>query len=78
MDETYIKAKGEWCYVYRAIDGKGHTLDFHLQKTRNYQAAYVFMKRFVKQFGEPSVLTIEKAPVLLCALKKLQKDEYCV
>ncbi|AHA75917.1 IS element transposase (plasmid) [Bacillus thuringiensis YBT-1518] len=34
------------------------------------------MKRLVKQFGEPSVLTTDKAPALLCAFKKLQKDEY--
>lgn len=34
------------------------------------------MKRLVKQFGEPSVLTTDKDPVLLCAFKKLQKDAY--
>ncbi|MEK4500008.1 IS6 family transposase [Bacillus sp. FSL R12-0069] len=76
LDETYIKVKGEWCYLYRAIDSEGHTLDFQLRKTRNHQAAYAFMKRLVKQFGEPSVLTTDKAPALLCALKKLQKDDY--
>ncbi|HDR8115891.1 TPA: IS6 family transposase [Bacillus cereus] len=76
LDETYIKVKGKWCYLYRAIDSNGHTLDFQLRKTRNHQAAYSFMKRLVKQFGEPSVLTTDKAPALLCAFKKLQKDEY--
>ncbi|MGG0443473.1 IS6 family transposase [Bacillus mycoides] len=76
LDETYIKVKGEWCYLYRAIDSDGHTLDFQLRKTRNHQAAYAFMKRLVKQFGEPSVLTTDKAPALLCAFKKLQKDDY--
>ncbi|MGH0945179.1 IS6 family transposase [Bacillus mycoides] len=76
LDETYIKVKGEWRYLYRAIDSDGHTLDFQLRKTRNHQAAYAFMKRLVKHFGEPSVLTIDKAPALLCAFKKLQKDDY--
>ncbi|MDA1775244.1 IS6 family transposase [Bacillus cereus] len=76
LDETYIKVKGKWCYLYRAIDSDGHTLDFQLRKTRNHQAAYSFMKRLVKQFGEPSVLTTDKAPALLCAFKKLQKGEY--
>ncbi|OUA92330.1 IS6 family transposase [Bacillus thuringiensis] len=76
LDETYIKIKGEWCYLYRAIDSDGHTLDFQLRKTRNHQAAYAFMKRLVKHFGEPSVLTTEKAPSLLCAFKKLQKADY--
>ncbi|WP_141559190.1 DDE-type integrase/transposase/recombinase, partial [Bacillus thuringiensis] len=64
------------CYLYRAIDSDGHTLDFQLRKTRNHQAAYAFMKRLVKHFGEPSVLTTDKTPALLCAFKKLQKDDY--
>ena len=73
LDETYIKIKGEWRYLYRAIDSDGHTLDFQLRKTRDHQAAYMFMKRLVKAFGEPTVLTTDKAPALLCALKKLKK-----
>ena len=38
LDETYIKVKGEWCYLYRAIDGDGHTLDIQLRRTRDYEA----------------------------------------
>ncbi|PFZ10485.1 IS6 family transposase [Bacillus pseudomycoides] len=78
LDETYIKVKGEWCYLYRAIDSDGHTLDIQLSKTRNHQAAYMFMKRLVKAFGEPAVLTTDKAPALLCAFKKLQKDDFYI
>ncbi|HEF1880372.1 TPA: IS6 family transposase [Bacillus cereus] len=74
LDETYIKVKGEWCYLYRAIDSDGHTLDFQLRKTRDHQAAYLFMKRLVKAYGEPTVLTTDKAPALLCAFKKLKKN----
>ncbi|MGK8429821.1 IS6 family transposase [Bacillus cereus] len=74
LDETYIKVKGEWRYLYRAIDGDGHTLDIQLRKTRNHQAAYMFMKRLVNDFGEPTVLTTDKAPALLCALKKLKHN----
>ncbi|ANS51659.1 hypothetical protein BT246_63670 (plasmid) [Bacillus thuringiensis] len=76
LDETYIKVKGEWCYLYRAIDQEGYTLDIQLRKTRDHQAAYSFMKRLVKQFEEPTVLTTDKAPALLCAFKKLQKNDY--
>ena len=75
LDETYIKVKGEWRYLYHAIDGEGHTLDIQLRRTRDQQAAYMFMNRLVKAFGEPSVLTTDKAPALLCAFKKLQKDD---
>ncbi|MGG3043117.1 IS6 family transposase [Bacillus anthracis] len=76
LDETYIKVKGKWYYLYRAIDGDGHTLDIQLRRTRDHQAAYMFMKRLVKAFGEPSVLTTDKSPALLCAFKKLKKDDY--
>ncbi|MED1565749.1 IS6 family transposase [Bacillus paramycoides] len=78
LDETYIKVKGEWCYLYRAIDQKGYTLDIQLRKTRDHQAAYMFMKRLVKAFGEPTVLTTDKAPALLCAFKKLKKNGFYV
>ena len=69
LDETYIKVKGKWRDLYRAIDKEGHTLDIQLRKKRDYQAAYMFMKRLVKAFGEPTVLTTDKAPALLCAFK---------
>ena len=39
MDETYIKVKGEWAYLYRAVDKLGKTLDFMLSKRRNKTAA---------------------------------------
>lgn len=74
VDETYTKVKGEWYYLYRAIDRDGHTLDIQLRKTRNQQVAYMFMKRLVKAFGELMVLTTDKVPALLCAFKKLKKE----
>ncbi|ANS51835.1 hypothetical protein BT246_65430 (plasmid) [Bacillus thuringiensis] len=76
LDETYIKVKGEWCYLYRAIDSDGHTLDIQLRKKRNHQAAYAFMRRLVKRFGEPAVLITDQAPALLCAFKKLKKNGF--
>ncbi|WP_305927787.1 IS6 family transposase [Bacillus mycoides] len=78
LDETYIKVKGEWCYLYRAIDQEGYTLDIQLRKTRDHRAAYMFMKRLVKAFGEPTVLTTDKAPALLCAVKKLKSNGFYV
>lgn len=64
MDETYIKIKGKWHYLYRAIDADGLTLDIWLRKKRDTQAAYAFLKRLVKQFDEPRVLVTDKAPLL--------------
>ncbi|MHA2890500.1 IS6 family transposase [Bacillus cereus] len=76
LDETYIKVKGEWRYLYCAINKEGYTLDLQLRKKRDYQAAYAFMKRLVKIFGEPTVLTTDKAPALLCAFKKLKEEGF--
>ncbi len=61
MDETYIKIKGKWHYLYRAIDADGLTLDIWLRKKRDTQAAYAFLKRLVKQFDEPKVVVTDKA-----------------
>ena len=50
MDETYVKIKGEWTYLYRALDKKkGHTIDFYLSATRNTQA----VKRFLGKVPNP-------------------------
>ena len=76
MDETYIKVKGKWHYLYRAIDSSGLTLDIWLRKKRDSQAAYAFFKRLVKQFGEPRVLVTDKAPSLFCAFKQLKLEGY--
>ena len=76
MDETYIKIKGEWHYLYRAIDADGLTLDIWLRKKRNTQAAYAFLKRLVKQFGEPRVLVTDKAPSIKSAFKKLKEQGF--
>jgi transposase-like protein len=34
VDETYVKVKGEWKYLYRAVDSAGNTLDFMLECAR--------------------------------------------
>ncbi len=68
MDETYIKIKGKWHYLYRAIDADGLTLIFGYVK-RDTQAAYAFLKRLVKQFDEPKVVVTDKAPLLQVPLR---------
>jgi transposase, IS6 family len=61
-DETYVKVKGIWMYLYRAVDSQGNTLEFQLKSTRDAQAAKRF---FVKVLGAshtvaPRVITVEK------------------
>lgn len=74
MDETYIKIKGIWHYLYHAIDAEGLTLNIWLGKKQDTQADYAFLKRLRKEFGEPKVLVTDKAPSVRSAVKKLQKN----
>ncbi len=45
VDETYIKVKGEWMYLYRAVDSAGNTLEFMLSENRDTQAAKRFLSK---------------------------------
>ena len=74
MDESYIKIKGRWHYLSRAIYGAVLTLYFCLPKKRYTQAAYVFLTRLHKQFGQPRVIVTDKAPSIGSAFRKLQRN----
>jgi len=57
VDETYIKVKKEWVYLYRAVDSSGNTLDFWLRSTRNAEAAkrFFFKALTASHICEPRV-----------------------
>lgn len=61
MDETYIKVKGEWAYLYRAVDKHGKTLDFMLSKKRNKAAAIRFFARALEVNGLPRKIVIDRS-----------------
>ena len=77
VDETYIKIKGVWKYLYRAVDSAGNTLDFMLSAKRDAKAA----KRFLKQVlnaphtVEPRVVTVDKNAAYPPAVAGLKVDE---
>lgn len=73
IDETYIKIKGKWSYLYRAIDAEGHTLDIWLRKQRDNHSAYAFIKRLIKQFGKPQKVVTDQAPSTKVAMAKVIK-----
>ena len=50
LDETYVKVKGKWHYLYRAINKRGETLDFFFSRKRNKEAAYQFLKRCLRRY----------------------------
>ncbi len=51
VDETYLKIKGQWVYLYRAVDKAGRTVDFLLSRWRDVAAATRFFSRATKQHG---------------------------
>ena len=51
VDETYVKVRGKWMYLYRAVDSTGQTIDFLLNETRSIRAAKRF---FRKVLGRPN------------------------
>jgi transposase-like protein len=59
VDETYIKVKGQWVYLYRAVDKQGRTVDFLLSKRRDVAAAKRFFSRATKQHRAPRVITLD-------------------
>lgn len=61
MDETYIKVKGRWTYLYRAVDRDGHTLDFLLSERRDLAAPRRFFKRAIGTNGVPDRVVIDKS-----------------
>jgi transposase-like protein len=48
VDETYIKVKGKWVYLYRAVDSEGNTIDFMLNEKRDKNAAKEFLEKALK------------------------------
>ena len=57
MDETYIKVKGKWRYLYRAVDKEGKTIDFLLTKKRDKKAAKRFLIKAINNNGFPEKIT---------------------
>ncbi len=61
MDETYIKVKGRWTYLYRAVARDGQTLDFMLSEHRDFAAARRFFERAIGSNGVPDRVVIDKS-----------------
>src|SRR5437870_10601845 len=69
MDETYIKVKGEWRYLYRAVDKQGQTIDFLLTQYRDTEAALRFLKKDIGRHGVLDKITIDGSDANEAAIK---------
>jgi putative transposase len=70
MDETYIRVKGEWRYLYRAVDKTGQTIDFLLTERRDTDAALSFLTQAIGRHGVPETITIDGSDANEAAIKR--------
>ena len=80
VDETYVKVRGKWSYLHRAVDKLGNTIDFYLSPTRNTTAAKRFpakARRGLKDWEPPEVINTDKAPTYAAALAELKAAGKC-
>jgi putative transposase len=59
VDETYIKVRGRWTYLYRAIDRHGDTVEFWFSERRNLSAAKRFLRKALIRHGRPERIVID-------------------
>ena len=74
MDETYIKVKGQWYYLYRAVDKTGQTIDFLLTEHRDTDAAPRFLKKAIRRNGLPETITIDSSDANEAAIKRYNEE----
>jgi putative transposase len=59
VDGTYIKVRGRWMYLYRAIDSNGDTVEFWFSKRRDLTAAKRLLRKALKRHGRPERIVID-------------------
>ncbi|WP_062221227.1 IS6 family transposase [Aureimonas sp. D3] len=76
VDETYVKVRGEWMYLYRAIGDGGETLDFYHSQTRTTKAAKQFLSKALNRspHHRPSVISTDKNRAYNDAIASLRKE----
>ena len=71
VDETFIKVRGQWMYLYRAVDGQDNTVEFCLSRTRGIAAAKVFFRKALKHHREPHSITLDGHQPSHSALRRM-------
>ena len=74
LDETYVKVKGVWKYLYRAVDKAGATLDFLLTAKRDCKAVLRFLRKAIRCNDTPEKITIDKSGANTAAIESYNTD----
>lgn len=77
VDETYIKVRGKWLYLYRALDSAGNTLDFLLNVPRSRRAGRRFFRNVLggSHITPPRVMNVDKNPTTIGAMRDLKREK---
>ena len=75
MDETYVRVKGQWKYLYRAVDKAGQTVDFLLTAHRDRAAALRFLRKAIRSQGLPEKITIDKSGANTAAIESYNSEQ---
>jgi transposase-like protein len=75
LDETYVRIKGQWKHLYRAVDKAGHTIDFLLTAQRDRKAALRFLEKAIRHNGLPEKITIDKSGANKAALESYNAEQ---
>jgi transposase-like protein len=75
VDETYIRVRGRWTDLYRAVDKQGYTVDFILSEQRDIAAAKRFFAQAILKHGPPERITVDDYPATHAALSELKAEE---
>lgn len=73
VDETDIRVRGRWTYLYRAIDKQGLTVDFLLSEHRDIGTAKQFFTRAIERHQAPERITLDGYPATHAAVAELKK-----
>ena len=75
VDETYVKIRGRWVYLYRAVDREGGTVDFRLSTRRDVGAAKAFFRKAIESQGSaPRTITLDGYAASHRAVREMKAD----
>jgi len=74
LDETYIRVRGHWCYLYRAVDKAAQTIDFLLTEQRDERAAMRFLLKAIRRHGVPEKVAIDGSEANAAAIRRYNAE----
>jgi len=72
LDEVFVKINGELHYLWRAVDHEGEVLEVFVTKRRDRKAAFKFLRKAMKRYGQPHVIVTDKLRSYRAALDVME------